>query len=282
MKVLKTVILFVVFMGLHIQTAFTQNISREDKRTIKSKEQEIRVNEEILLSGVEGLERIKSRLAKDKQKGRASKEEIARKENIILNVERRLSKLDQKIIGQKKELKEFKASVYGVKEEVQSSESIKEVVKVARIEKRNADDLMKREEELEQARQKLEQEIQESKEAYNKQLEALRIKNEKLAQLDNKLKAEQQAIDDKISEEKRIKMMEYEDDISVNEEMLTSGREGVQKKKTELETAKKEGKLTEEDIARKESIINRIEKRLNTLESEIKSKKEELQKLKES
>ena len=77
-----------------------------------------------------------------------------------------------------------------------------------------------------------------------------------------------------------MKIMEVEDDISVNEEMLISGRQGLKKKKDQLEAAKKNGGLTAEDIQRKESIINRVESRLNKLESEIKVKKAELSKLK--
>ncbi|WP_299678916.1 hypothetical protein [uncultured Tenacibaculum sp.] len=281
MKIFKNVIPVIVIVCFSIQTAFSQEISREDKKTIKSKEQEIRVNEEMLLSGVEGLERIKSRLTKDKSKNRITKEEVLRKETIIRNVETRLSKLDKKIKTQKEELNSFKKSLNVKVAEVKEVESVETKTVATPVAEVKADsDLEKREQELKAAREKLEKEIKASEEAYKKQLEALRKKNEKLAQLDSKLKAEKKEIEDKISKEKRMKIMEVEDDISVNEEMLISGRQGLKKKKDQLEAAKKEGALTAEDIQRKEAIISRVEKRLNKLENEIKEKKEKLSKLK--
>ncbi|SNR14368.1 hypothetical protein [Tenacibaculum jejuense] len=281
MKIFKSLIPAIVIVCFSIQTAFSQDISREDKKAIKSKEQEIRVNEEMLLSGVEGLERIKSRLTKDKSKNRITKEEVLRKETIIRNVEARLSKLDKKIKTQKEELNSFKKSLNVKVAEVKEIETTETKTEKTPVVDTKADsDLATREQELKAAREKLEKEIKASEEAYQKQLEALRKKNEKLTQLDSQLKAEKKEIEDKISKEKRMKIMEVEDDISVNEEMLISGRQGLKKKKDQLETAKKEGALTAEDIQRKEAIISRVEKRLNKLENEIKIKKEELSKLK--
>ncbi len=283
MKLFKSLIPVVFIVCFGIQNIQSQEISREDKKAIKSKEQEIRVNEEMLLSGIEGLERIKSRLEKDKSKDRITKEEVLRKETIIRNVESRLTNLDQKIKTQKSELVAFKKSLnVSVAKEKETVTEVKTTAVAATPEVGNSNNLEKREQELKAARLKLEQEIKASEEAYKKQLEALRQKNEKLAKLDNQLQAEKKEIEDKISKEKRMKIMEVEDDISVNEEMLISGREGVEKKKSQLATAKKAGDLTVEDVKRKESIISRIEKRLNTLEKEINVKKEELKKLKAS
>ncbi|WP_442267683.1 hypothetical protein ACSIGC_08445 [Tenacibaculum sp. ZS6-P6] len=281
MKMFKNVIPTIVVICFSFQTVFSQELSREDRKAIKNKEQEIRVNEEMLLSGVEGLERIKSRLTKDKSKNRITKEEVIRKETIIRNVEARLSKLDKKIKAQKEELISFKKSLNVKVAELKEVESVgTETVATPVSEVKTDSDLEKREEELKAAREKLEKEIKASEEAYKKQLEALRKKNEKLTQLDSQLKAEKKEIEDKISKEKRMKIMEVEDDISVNEEMLISGRQGLKKKKDQLEAAKKEGALTAEDIQRKEAIISRVEKRLNKLENEIKVKKEKLNKLK--
>ena len=281
MKLFKSLIPVLVFVCFGMQNVFSQEISREDRKTIKSKEQEIRVNEEILLSGIEGLERIKSRLQKDKSRNRITKEEALRKETIIRNVEGRLSKLDKKIKNQKSDLVAFKKSLNVKVEEVAEVKTTEVAEVSAPTTAGNSNsDLQQREQELKAARLKLEQEIKASEEAYKKQLEALRLKNEKLAKLDNQLQAEKKEIEDKISKEKRMKIMEVEDDISVNEEMLISGRQGLKKKKDQLEAAKKNGGLTAEDIQRKESIINRVESRLNKLESEIKVKKAELSKLK--
>lgn len=83
-----------------------------------------------------------------------------------------------------------------------------------------------------------------------------------------------------MTEENGQRIIEYEDDISVNEEILISGREGLKRKKEKLEAAKIDGSLTKESIARRSSVIERIEKRLNKIEREIESKKEAIKKLK--
>ena len=274
MKLFK-IIPALVLVCFNIQFAFAQEISKEDKKQIKMQEEEIRVNEEMLVSGVKGLSRIKDRLEKDKSKERISEEEVERKEGIIRNVESRLSSLEEKIAKQKQELIDFKKSLHIA---VEDSQDVT-IVEKETVENSNSD-IKESEAELQLAKQKLAQQIIESEEAFKRQQEALLKKNEELSKLDNKLKAEKKAIQDKLTEENRKKIMEYEDDISVNEEMLLSGREGLNREKEKLEAAKKEGSLDEEAIARKTSVIERIEKRLNKIEREIETKKEAIKKLK--
>lgn len=275
MKVFK-IIPALILVCLNIHFAFAQEISRESKKQIKAQEEEIRVNEEMLVSGVKGLSRIKSRLEKDKSKKKISQTEVERKEKIIRSVESRLSSLERKIAKQKEELIDFKKSLNIAVEEKKEVKIVENVV----VEAASNSDIKEREEKLALAKQKLAQQIKESEEAFKRQQEALRKKNEELSKLDNKLKAEKKAIQDKLTEENRQKIMEFEDDISVNEEILTSGREGLKRKKEKLEAAKVDGSLTKESIARRSSVIERIEKRLNKIEREIESKKEAIKKLK--
>ncbi len=275
MKVFK-IIPALILVCLNIHFAFAQEISRESKKQIKAQEEEIRVNEEMLLSGVKGLSRIKSRLEKDKSKKKISQTEVERKEKIIRSVESRLSSLERKIAKQKEELIDFKKSLNIAVEEKKEVKVVENVV----VEAASNSDIKEREEKLALAKQKLAQEIKESEEAFKRQQEALRKKNEELSKLDNKLKAEKKAIQDKLTEENKQKIMEFEDDISVNEEILISGREGLKRKKEKLEAAKVDGSLTKESIARRSSVIERIEKRLNKIEREIESKKEAIKKLK--
>lgn len=275
MKVFK-IIPALILVCLNIHFAFAQEISRESKKQIKAQEEEIRVNEEMLVSGVKGLSRIKSRLEKDKSKKKISQTEVERKEKIIRSVESRLSSLERKIAKQKEELIDFKKSLNIAVEEKKEVKIVENVV----VEAASNSDIKEREEKLALAKQKLAQQIKESEEAFKRQQEALRKKNEELSKLDNKLKAEKKAIQDKLTEENRQKIMEFEDDISVNEEILISGREGLKRKKEKLEAAKVDGSLTKESIARRSSVIERIEKRLNKIEREIESKKEAIKKLK--
>lgn len=275
MKVFK-IIPALILVCLNIHFAFAQEISRESKKQIKAQEEEIRVNEEMLVSGVKGLSRIKSRLEKDKSKKKISQTEVERKEKIIRSVESRLSSLERKIAKQKEELIDFKKSLNIAVEEKKEARIVENVV----VEEVSNSDIKEREEKLALAKQKLAQQIKESEEAFKRQQEALRKKNEELSKLDNKLKAEKKAIQDKLTEENRQKIMEFEDDISVNEEILISGREGLKRKKEKLEAAKVDGSLTKESIARRSSVIERIEKRLNKIEREIESKKEAIKKLK--
>ncbi len=275
MKVFK-IIPALILVCLNIHFAFAQEISRESKKQIKAQEEEIRVNEEMLVSGVKGLSRIKSRLEKDKSKKKISQTEVERKEKIIRSVESRLSSLERKIAKQKEELIDFKKSLNIAVEEKKEVKIVENVV----VEAASNSDIKEREEKLALAKQKLAQQIKESEEAFKRQQEALRKKNEELSKLDNKLKAEKKAIQDKLIEENRQKIMEFEDDISVNEEILISGREGLKRKKEKLEAAKVDGSLTKESIARRSSVIERIEKRLNKIEREIESKKEAIKKLK--
>lgn len=280
MKVLRIIIPLVALVYFtNIQQGFSQDITRAQKREIRNQEEDIRVNEEMLLSGIKGLERIKSRLEKVKSKGRISKEELGRKEKIVRSVEARLARLDGKINTQKEALQTYKESI-----QVNVEKEVAPVVveKATKTASSNNDDLAARAQRIKEAREKLEREMEESKAAFLKQQEELRKENQKLAQLDNQLKAEKKAIEDKVSAAKRRKIMEYEDDISVNEEMLISGKEGLNRKKNQLEKAKEEGALTTEDVTRKMSIIKRIEKRLNTLQSEINTKKEAMNALKAS
>lgn len=275
MKVFK-IIPALILVCLNIHFAFAQEISRESKKQIKAQEEEIRVNEEMLVSGVKGLSRIKSRLEKDKSKKKISQTEVERKEKIIRSVESRLSSLERKIAKQKEELIDFKKSLNIALEQKKEAKVNENVV----VEAASNSDIKEREEKLALAKQKLAQEIKESEEAFKRQQEALRKKNEELSKLDKKLKAEKKAIQDKLTEENRQKIMEFEDDISVNEEILISGREGLKRKKEKLEAAKVDGSLTKESIARRSSVIERIEKRLNKIEREIESKKEAIKKLK--
>ncbi len=280
MKVLRIIIPLVALVYFtNIQRGFSQDITRAQKREIRNQEEDIRVNEEMLLSGIKGLERIKSRLEKVKSKGRISKEELGRKEKIVRSVEARLARLDGKINTQKEALQTYKESI-----QVNVEKEVTPVVeeKTTKTASTNNEDLAARAKRIKEAREKLEREMEESKAAFLKQQEELRKENQKLAQLDNQLKAEKKAIEDKVSAAKRRKIMEYEDDISVNEEMLISGKEGLNRKKNQLEKAKQEGALTTEDVTRKMSIIKRIEKRLNTLQSEINTKKEAMNALKAS
>ena len=100
MKLFK-IIPALVLVCLNIQFAFAQEISKEDRKQIKTQEEEIQANEDMLVSGVRGLSRIKNRLEKDKSKKRISQAEVERKEKIIRNVESRLSSLENKITKQK-------------------------------------------------------------------------------------------------------------------------------------------------------------------------------------
>ncbi|AUC13762.1 hypothetical protein BTO06_00745 [Tenacibaculum sp. SZ-18] len=265
-----------ILVCLNIHVAFAQEISRESKKQIKVQEEQIRVNEEMLVSGVKGLARIKSRLEKDKIKKKISQIEAERKEKIIRSVQSRLSSLERKIAKQKEELNDFKKSL-----NIAAEEKIEaKIVENAVVEKTNNLDIKEREEKLALAKQKLAQEIKESEEAFKRQQEALRKKNDELSKLDNELKAEKKAIQDKLTKENRQKIIDFEDDISVNEEILVSGREGLKRNKEKLETAKFEGSLTKESIERRYSVIKRIEKRLNKIEREIEIKKEAIRKLK--
>ena len=85
-KLLITLISLFLFTGF--QNIEAQSLSKEVRNKIKEKEQEIRTSEEMLMSGVEGIERTKSRLEKAKKSKKNSPEEIAKKENKNYPMER--------------------------------------------------------------------------------------------------------------------------------------------------------------------------------------------------
>lgn len=274
MKVLKLIApLLVVFtIATSSQKLYAQDLTKEQEKEIKAQEEEIDVNEEVLLTGVKGLDRIKSRFEKDKAKGKLSDEEIARKEGIILNVEKRLSGLDAKIKAQKEKLNDYKSSLniaVEASEEVEVSNT--EVAKTS-TNSNSVSDIKTREQELQAAREKLEREMKESEAAFLRKQQELKEKNEKLAAMQNNLKEEKAAA--KIAREKQQKIAEYQDEIAINEEMLATGKDGLAKMKEKFEAAKTSGSLTPEATERRASLIKRLEDKLVKLEKEINDKKE--------
>ncbi len=274
MKVLKLIApLLVVFtIATSSQKVYAQDLTKDQEKEIKAQEEEIDVNEEVLLTGVKGLDRIKSRFEKDKAKGKLSDEEIARKEGIILNVEKRLSGLDAKIKAQKEKLNAYKSSLniaVEAPEEVQVSNT--EVAKTS-TSSNSVSDIKTREQELQAAREKLEREMKESEAAFLRKQQELKEKNEKLAAMQTNLKEEKAAA--KIAREKQQKIAEYQDEIAINEEMLATGNDGLAKMKEKFEAAKTSGSLTLEATERRASLIKRLEDKLVKLEKEINDKKE--------
>lgn len=323
MRKIKILIPFLtLFLCFGIQNIVAQEISKEVLSKIKEKEQEIRTSEEILISGVEGLERTKSRLNKLRNNKKTSAEEIEKKERILSKVEQRLTNLEVDIEKQKESLRAYKqTNQLPVKEGKKTASSIKETKKV--VPKKTAtkkvvveNNLEARKERLKNAQLKLEKERLAREETLKKnqlklEKERLAIENAhqqeqaKLAALDNEIKAEEEKIKnaEEIAKNKALaeaeaakKMIEaeaaaklaakqkiingYEDDISVDEEILISGKEGLVRSKERLEIAKADSASTPEDIARKESIVKRVEERLAKLEAGIEEKKMKIKSLK--
>ncbi|WP_233901576.1 hypothetical protein, partial [Tenacibaculum piscium] len=106
--------------------------------------------------------------------------------------------------------------------------------------------------------------------------ETLHLEAEKLKQLGNQIKAEEKSI----IKEKGTLISDYEDAISINQEILISGKEGLSRMKTKLKNAKLDPTTSKESITRKEAIIIKIEERLNNIQAEITAKELELAKLK--
>ncbi|CAM1342634.1 coiled-coil domain-containing protein [Tenacibaculum amylolyticum] len=278
MKFLKIIIPALTLFITGVQQINAQEVSREDKKKIKVQEEEIRANEEMLMSGVKGLERIKARLEKDKAKNRLTPKELERKSKIIRSVETRLDRLNTKIAEQKKELNTFKKGLHiKVEKTVVASGGTQSVV-----DEEKAQEINERALKLKAAREKLAKEIKESEAAYLKQQKELREKNLALAKLDSELKQEEKAIEggEKLSEKNKQKIKDYEVEISMTQEMAASVREDLNNKKQKVATAVAAGKLSKVGLQRRKSIIRKIEKKLNKMEREIEKKKEAIQKLK--
>ena len=77
LKFLVTFILFVNFFSL--QQISAQNDIKKLKTEIKNKENQISANEEILVSGVKALKRVKANLEDFKKSKRATKRDVNRK-----------------------------------------------------------------------------------------------------------------------------------------------------------------------------------------------------------
>lgn len=84
-----------------------QNITVEKNTLISDLEDDIRINEEILISGKYGLAQLKSKLEEAKLESNVSKTSIERKEAIIASIEERLNKIQAEIDGKLEELKEL-------------------------------------------------------------------------------------------------------------------------------------------------------------------------------
>ena len=276
-KILIPLLTLLLIVGVYDMNGQEVKISKEVKKKIKEKEEEIRANEEMLMSGVEGIERTKVKLAKSIKNSKITPEEITKKERILYKVEGRLSLLNKKIEEQKESLNAFKVEnnlVAGAtaskKTEAVADEA---VIKEALV----TGDIKARKQRLKEAREKLEEEILEREAAH--ELEQANLA--KLAELASKIKAEEEGIErekqeaaDKILAEKQKKINNIEDDIFVSQEILISGQEGLVRSKERLEKAKTDGVSTPEDIARKASIVDRVEIRLKTIEMEIKEKRD--------
>jgi len=256
-------------VALLLSVSFTNAQDLKDiKKQIKEQQAEIRVNEEMLLSGVESLERTKARFEKDKTSFKVSKEDVLRKEKVIKKVEDRLSKLDQDIKDQKAKVKELKAQYSALKK---GKPEVAKAEKPAKPEVAKEKEKAERDEKLKIAREKLEAEKRESEAKIKKQEEALKLEKEKIAK--EAVAKPEKPKANPISEEKLRKIQELEDDVIVNEEMLISGQKGLERSMARLESAKADG-ASPEDIERKEAIIKRLKDRLENLKSEIKEKKE--------
>lgn len=283
MRFLKIIIPVLTLFVTGVQQINAQEISREDKKKIKVQEEEIRANEEMLMSGVKGLERIKARLEKDKTKKRLTKKEVERKSKIIRSVETRLDRLNTKIATQKEELNTLKKGLnIKVEEEIVEKTVIASGGTQSVIDEEKAKEINERAQKLKAAREKLAKEIKESEAAYLKQQKELREKNLALAKLDSELKQEEKVIEggEKLSEKNKQKIKDYEVEISMTQEMAASVREDLNKKKQKVEAAVSTGKLSKVGLQRRKSIIRKIEKKLNKMEREIEKKKEAIQKLK--
>ncbi|CAM1363278.1 conserved exported hypothetical protein [Tenacibaculum sediminilitoris] len=285
LKFLAALTLFTAFV--HTQQIVAQDDIKELKIQVKNKENQINANEEILVSGVTALKRVKTNFERFKKNKKATKQEIERKEKIVANMQQRLTKLNAQVDNQKKDLNILERKLARkLKKEEAKEEDVKEEGKAATasnglvVYEDNISDEQKevllQKQKLEEARKKLDEERKARELAYLKEQEALRLEEEKLKQLSNQIKAKEK----NISKEKNTLISDLEDDISINEEILISGKEGLAKMKSKLEKAKKDATTSKESIERKQVIIDKIENRLLKIENEIDVKKQELAKIK--
>ncbi|WP_417786152.1 hypothetical protein [Tenacibaculum sp.] len=287
MKTLRFLVTLTFFITFTCQQVNAQDDIKALKAQVKNKKDQISANEEILISGVGALKRVKGNLERFKTSKKATKQEIERKEKIVANMQQRLSKLNSQIDLHKKDLASLERKLARkLKKEETKKEEVKEEAKATTastglvVYEDNISDEQKevllQKQKLEEARKKLDEERKARELAYLKEQEALRLEEEKLKQLSNQIKAKEQ----NISKEKNTLISDLEDDISINEEILISGKEGLAKMKSKLEEAKKDASTSKESIERKQAIINKIENRLLKIENEIDAKKQELAKIK--
>ncbi|PKH51609.1 hypothetical protein CXF68_13365 [Tenacibaculum sp. Bg11-29] len=224
MKTLKFLIFAILFTSLvTVQEASAQDEIKVLKNKVKDKKNQISANEEFLISGISALKRVNSNLENFKKDKKATKKEVKRKEKIVANVQTRLTNLKNLINDRKGELVALEKKLA----RKQKRATPKEVKTVQETETESAapltdakSELALRKQKLENARKKLEDERKAKEIAYLNQQEELRLEADKLAQLDNQIKAEEESI---INENKTL-ISDYEDDISINEEILISGK----------------------------------------------------------
>ncbi|MBE7685032.1 hypothetical protein F7647_03030 [Tenacibaculum piscium] len=290
LKIIVTTIFLTFILGIQQTTA------QNEIKTLKNK---ISADEEVLMSGIKALKRVNANLENFKKSRKATKENIARKEYIVNNIQEKLTKLNAKINRQKEELlaleiKSSKTIEQPKKEQEKQQEKQQEITvknkKIKPTEKpkkinvtkpiqdtnNTINELALRKQKLEEARIKLEEERKAKEIAYLKEQETLHLEAEKLKQLGNQIKAEEKSI----IKEKGTLISDYEDAISINQEILISGKEGLARMKTKLKNAKLDPTTSKESITRKEAIIIKIEERLNNIQAEITAKELELAKLK--
>ncbi len=280
LKFLLTAVFFIFFVSL--QQVNAQNEIKLLKSQIEDKKDQIDANEEVLVSGVRALKRVTANLVDFKNGKNATKEEVKRKEKIVASMQSRLTRLNSQIDNQKSDLAKIEEKL--AKKTRRNTPKKAELVEKKEIAidavdnsvNNTVSELALRKKQLEDARLKLENDRKAKEIAYLKQQETLRLEAEKLKQLDNQIKAEEKSI----VKEKSTLISDFEDDISINEEILTSGREGLARMTAKLEKAKKDPSTSKESIARKEAIIVKIKDRLIKIQEEINAKKLELNKLK--
>lgn len=283
MKSLKFLILstvLAIFVNIEQTSAQTDDINLL-KDQIEAKKNEISVNEEILISGISALKRVNTSLQELKA-NKASREEILRKQKVISSVQKRLYNLKSLIQTRKKELLPLEAKLSRKTTKNIAKTSVKttndSATKVLTPEEKETNRLKLLKTKLETARKKLEEDKKAREIAYLNEQEALRLQAEKLEQLDNQIKAKEKSI----VKEKTTLISDLEDDISINEEILLSGIQGLNKMKAKLDTAKQDATTSQESLKRKEAIIVKIESRLAKIRGDINAKKIELEKLKQN
>lgn len=283
MKSFKSLI-FTTILTLFVTTqqtyAQTDEISTL-KDQIEAKKNEISVNEEILISGISALKRVNTGLQTLKD-NKASREEIVRKQRAVSNIQKRLSNLKSLIQLRKKELAPLESKLSRKTKKTQTKVNTNAANAATNValtpEQKETNRLKLLKVKLENARKKLEEDRKAREIAYLNEQEQLRLQAEKLEQLDNQIKAKEESI----VKEKSTLISDFEDDISINEEILLSGLEGLNRIKAKLETAKKDPTTSKESIKRKEAIIVKIETRLAKIREDISLKKQELSKLKQN